>query len=90
MSEVLGSPLAVRPRSRFEWLVAFLRAGWRPFAGWTCGLILLVQGVGLPIAGRVFGFEVATLNWRDLAVFVGTILGLGAARSLEKILGASE
>ena len=84
------SPIAVRRKSGFEWLVAFLRSGWRPFAGWTCGLILLVQGVALPIAGRVFGFDTAALPWKDLAVFVGTILGLGVARSVEKILGAAE
>ena len=47
-------------------------------------------GVGLPIAGHLFGFDTPAMPWRDLAVFVGVILGLGAARSLEKILGASE
>lgn len=82
-------PPLPRPPTRADRVAAFVRTGWRPFAGWTCGLILLVQGVGLPIAARVFHFENPPLSWPDLAVFTTPLVGLGVARSLEKCLGAS-
>lgn len=89
MSDVPASPIARRPRSRFEWMVAFFRAGWRPAAGWTCVVILLVNGVVLPLA-RLFHVELEPLAWRELATFIGALTALAGLRSAEKITGAAE
>lgn len=66
--------------------VAF-RAGWRPFAGWVSALILLTNGVILPLA-RLHGIQIEPLDWRAMAVFVGAIIGLGSMRSFEKHTGS--
>ena len=84
------SPAATPPpRTRFQWFVAFIRTGWRPAAGWTCVLILVVNGAVLPIA-RLCGVQLEPLNWRELSMFVGSLVALAGLRSAEKITGAAE
>ncbi len=89
VEELLRSPLARRPHTASEIFVLFWRAGWRPFVGWVCGLVLLTNGVVLQGA-RLWGFAADPLPWRDLTPFVAVLVGLTAARSVEKIFGAAE
>ena len=89
MSDVPASPVARPPRTRFQWFVAFCRAGWRPAAGWTCVVILGVNGVVLPVA-RLRGVQLEPLAWRELAAFIGALTALAGMRSFEKITGAAE
>lgn len=65
-------------------LAVTFRAGWRPAAGWVCTLILLANGVILPLVGK------APADWRAMAVFVGTLLGLAVARSFDKAQGSED
>ena len=65
------------------------RAGWRPFVGYSCGLILLVNGAILPMM-KPFGFDVAPLDWKALTFLVSTILGLGVMRTIEKNKGTDK
>lgn len=52
-------------------------------AGWVCTLILLANGVILPIS-RMWGVPVEPLDWRSMTVFVAAILGLAGMRSYDK------
>lgn len=67
----------------------FYRRGWRPLAGWTSGLILLVNGAILPMS-RLLGYQFEPLDWRALSVFVSTLLGMSALRAIEKIKDKEE
>ena len=71
-------------------------AGWRPFIGWTCGLILAFNYIAVPLLN--FGLELAyptdtpTVGALDagtmMPVLLG-LLGLAGARSFEKAKGVS-
>jgi hypothetical protein len=66
----------------------FLVRGWRPFAGWACGLVILVRGAAAPIVELARGETVAPLDWVSLVALVG-MLGLARLRSVEKREGVT-
>jgi len=80
--------------SNTNWFIA----GWRPAIGWVCGLGLAYNFVGYPIAlwgmsvlkgfGIAAAFTPPPLFSGDLITLVFGMLGLGAARTVEKIMGA--
>jgi len=57
------------------------RAGWRPMAGWACTAILIVNGVVLPFCGK------QPADWRAMAMFIGTLMGLAVTRTMDKMSG---
>jgi hypothetical protein len=68
-------------------------AGWRPFVGWICGLGLAYVAIVEPIARFIAlqlaykgAFPVIDTNL-TMQVLLG-MLGLAAARSIEKVKGA--
>lgn len=72
-----------------NWLVA----GWRPFVGWVCGLAMAYVAIIEPIARFIAlqlaykgAFPVIDTNL-TMQVLMG-MLGLAAARSIEKVKGA--
>ncbi len=70
-------------------------AGWRPFIGWTCGMGLAFNFVGMPILSYTFiisGSDIPTPSPLDMSTMMPVImgmLGLGAARSYEKVKGVA-
>jgi hypothetical protein len=76
-------------RAAVRALAIGFRAGWRPAAGWTCCLILLANGVILPVC-RLRGFNFEPIDWRALAVFVGALVTLAGLRSFEKHTGSED
>ena len=68
-------------------------AGWRPFIGWTCGLGVFWQFVGLPLAS----FAIVTFSDDKIALpsipaeslfeLVFAMLGMGGLRTFEKLKG---
>lgn len=67
-------------------------AGWRPFIGWVCGIALLWQFVGTPVA--MFALSVAEITVElpkietdDLFELVLAMLGMGGLRTYEKMKG---
>lgn len=73
---------------------SFFRGGWRPAAGWTCVFGLAYQFVLSPFlcwASTNFGWvSPPTLNVDTLLALLGGLLGLGVARSVERIKGANK
>ncbi|WP_422048066.1 3TM-type holin [Shimia sp.] len=73
-----------------NWFVA----GWRPFIGWTCGFIFFYAYVlrdiliALAIAGGIDVSTIPDLNLYEVMPVMLGMLGLGAARSYEKVQGA--
>ena len=73
-----------------NWLVS----GWRPYIGWTCGFAMAYAAVIEPIARFIakvgFGYEgdFPVLDTTLTMQVLFGILGLGAARTFEKIKGA--
>lgn len=70
-----------------NWFVA----GWRPFIGWICGIILLNNYVLVPYVDFVAGLvhsqiTVPVLDWHGVAPILITMLGGGSMilRSFEK------
>jgi len=68
-------------------------AGWRPWIGWTCGMIFAVNFIVGPIVNWVFvlrhipgAFPKMDLS-EAMPVLLG-MLGLGTMRSYEKVQGA--
>ena len=57
----------------------FFRSGWRPFIGWTCGL-------GLATSWAAFYLGYPPLPSDALNPVLYGILGLGAYRSVEKVV----
>lgn len=66
----------------------FAVRAWRPTASWVCVLVLLVNGVILPMA-QLWGVTVQPLSWSDLSVFALGLIAAGAARTVEKIQGVT-
>lgn len=71
-------------RSRWDFAVR----GWRPIMCWICVVVLVVNGVVLPMA-QLWGAQVQPLDWSALAVFAGTLGIAGVQRSTEKIYGVT-
>ena len=69
-------------------------AGWRPFVGWTCGVAMAFNYVGVPVIEPVsvlYGTSL-TLDPLDLDVMMPVLLGmlgLGGMRSYEKRNGVA-
>lgn len=69
-------------------------AGWRPFIGWSCGIAMAFNYVGVPLvetASVLYGTPLA-LNPLDLEVMMPVLLGmlgLGGMRSYEKRNGVA-
>jgi hypothetical protein len=68
--------------------------GWRPFIGWTCGLSLFVQFIGMPLAGAYVAFKdlkvvLPTFDFGPLMGVVIPLLGIGMLRTYEKVKGVS-
>lgn len=69
-------------------------AGWRPFVGWTCGVAMAFNYVGVPVIETVsvlYGTSL-TLDPLDLDVMMPVLLGmlgLGGMRSYEKRNGVA-
>lgn len=69
-------------------------SGWRPFVGWVCGLGLASQFIVAPLAtwgAALAGHAVAfpALDLGTLMTLLFGMLGLGAARTVEKINGVA-
>lgn len=62
-------------------------SGWRPFVGWTGGIGFAYQFVLGPILAA-FGVPFVSLNMDALMTMLFGILGLGTARTIEKLKGA--
>ena len=58
----------------------------RPLAMWVCVLGLVLFLVVTP-AARLLGVQVPDPDWAGLNLLVQTLLGLGAMRSIDKMLG---
>ena len=63
-------------------------AGWRPFVGWTCGVALAFNFIGMPLLGPVLAaYTPIVMAPLDLSVMMPVLLGmlgLGGMRSYEK------
>lgn len=69
-------------------------AGWRPFIGWSCGIAMAFNYVGVPLVetGSVLYGTPLALNPLDLEVMMPVLLGmlgLGGMRSYEKRNGVA-
>lgn len=68
-------------------------AGWRPFIGWVCGTGALYHFLVFPLAGpfieRFGGINLVDLDWTELSVLLGGMLGFGGLRTYEKMKGVS-
>jgi hypothetical protein len=62
-------------------------AGWRPFVGWTCGIALAYALVIVPIFSN--WFVLAPMQMALLEKILMGMLGLGGARTLEKMVGVA-
>jgi len=72
---------------------SLFRSGWRPFVGWVCGLGLAYQFLARPIVPWIVGLwhqglaPMPSLEMGTLLTLLGGLLGLGVARTVEKING---
>jgi hypothetical protein len=69
-------------------------AGWRPFIGWTCGVGLAWQYIGLPIAAAIAvnvdpSIVLPSVNGDYLMELVFAMLGFGGLRTFEKLKGTA-
>ena len=64
-------------------------AGWRPAIGWVGAAALGWHFIGRPAAVAISGTDVPEVDLGDLITIVGGMLGLGFARSAEKIKGVA-
>lgn len=67
-------------------------AGWRPFIGWCCGIVLGFNYIAAPLASWVamlMGAHVSipTLGFDQVQPILYGMLGLGAMRTVEKVKG---
>jgi hypothetical protein len=76
------------PRRPITSIWDFAVRAWRPTASWVCVLVLLVNGVVLPVA-QLWGVTVQPLSWADLSVFALGLIAAGASRTVEKIQGVT-
>ena len=58
-------------------------AGWRPFIGWTCGVAMAFNYVGIPVIG-VLGIEGVPMDLATMMPVLFGMLGFGGMRSFEK------
>lgn len=70
-------------------------SGWRPFVGWVCGIGLASQFLIAPLAtwgASLLGHPIAypALDLGTLMTLLLGMLGLGAARTVEKIQGVAK
>lgn len=64
-------------------------AGWRPFIGWCCGAIFAYNYLFRPVAVAIFpGAQLPAIDLATMMPVLLGLLGLGAARTVEKINGA--
>ena len=63
-------------------------AGWRPFIGWTCGMAMAFNYIGVPIAGT-FGVTMVVLDITTMFPVLLGMLGLAGLRTGEKVKGVS-
>lgn len=64
-------------------------AGWRPAIGWVGAAALAWHFIGRPVAVAISGAEVPEVDLGDLITIVGGMLGLGFARTKEKLAGVT-
>lgn len=69
-------------------------AGWRPFIGWTCGIAMGFNYVGVPLVETIYAMYSVPIkiNPLDLDVMLPVLLGmlgLGGMRSYEKRNGVA-
>lgn len=73
-------------------------AGWRPFIGWVCGFAVAYNLVLLPLAGFIasfFGEQYVTMVLNapklddNLWMLLGSMLGIGGLRTIEKLKGVA-
>lgn len=64
----------------------FFVRGWRPFAGWMCGLVLVMHALALPIIQLIRFQPVAPIDWTAITVFAGLLI---AARAFDKSQGTA-
>jgi len=69
-------------------------AGWRPFIGWSCGIAMAFNYIGVPVIETVsvINGTPLTINPLDLEVMMPVLLGmlgLGGMRSYEKRNGVA-
>lgn len=74
---------------------ATFTSGWRPFVGWICGVGLASQFLVAPAVtyvGHAMGAKIdyPTLDMGTLLTLLLGMLGLGAARTVEKINGVAK
>lgn len=64
-------------------------AGWRPFIGWTCGAIFAYNYIMRPMLSLIPGVVLPILDMAEITPVLVGMLGLAAARTVEKINGAA-
>ena len=69
-------------------------AGWRPFIGWSCGIAMAFNFIGLPVVVTLSALydtplEVAPLDLEVMMPVLLGMLGLGGMRSYEKRTGVA-
>jgi hypothetical protein len=69
-------------------------SGWRPFAGWVCGVSLAMKWLIIPFGvfvTRMYGVNIIPpeIPFEDVAAMFAGLLGLGVFRSIDKRNGAS-
>ena len=58
-------------------------AGWRPFIGWTCGVAMAFNYIGIPVIG-VLGIKGVPMDLATMMPVLFGMLGFGGMRSFEK------
>ena len=69
-------------------------AGWRPFIGWSCGIAMAFNFIGLPLIGTLSvlydtPLELPPLDLEVMMPVLLGMLGLGGMRSYEKRTGVA-
>lgn len=64
-------------------------AGWRPFTGWVCAAAMLFNYMLFPLINAVFEQNIALIDTATMMPVLMGMLGLGAARTVEKARGVS-
>lgn len=67
----------------------FFVSGWRPFIGWTCGGIFAYNYILRPLLSLIPGVVLPILDMAEITPVLLGMLGLAAARTVEKINGAA-
>jgi hypothetical protein len=67
---------------------SLFKGGWRPAVGWVCGLALFNNFIVVPYA-IAFGLDMPTLSMGELMPVLLGMLGLTAARSIDKKNGVA-